>query len=268
MSIGGGVHRAIERACSIKCTAMQIFVKNNMQWFARPLERAEISAFLDHAAARRAPRSFRARELPDQSRGDQSAVSRQLAARAGGGTDPCRSTRAAVSGPASGRASRRWSGSRSREDRRIDRRSSRRACRKQKRRSRSKRPPARAHASAIDSSKSPTSSRTCVNRNGSAFASIPRTFSRPVTTLRPRRPRSKMFAEFDRIDRAGTTGRAASERFEDGAWLAGRSARAHRERKDRIGCVSFHHARPPFPKNPQSARDTERERADSRTSRI
>jgi len=28
---------------------MQIFVKNNMQWFARPLERAEITAFLRHA---------------------------------------------------------------------------------------------------------------------------------------------------------------------------------------------------------------------------
>ena len=49
MSIGGGVHRAIERSCSIECTAMQIFVKNNMQWFARPLEPAEVSAFLDHA---------------------------------------------------------------------------------------------------------------------------------------------------------------------------------------------------------------------------
>src|SRR6476619_2790396 len=49
MSIGGGVHRAIERSCSISCTAMQIFVKNNMQWFARPLEKAEISAFLEHA---------------------------------------------------------------------------------------------------------------------------------------------------------------------------------------------------------------------------
>jgi deoxyribonuclease-4 len=49
MSIGGGVHRAIERSRSIKCTAMQIFVKNNMQWFARPLLREEISAFLDHA---------------------------------------------------------------------------------------------------------------------------------------------------------------------------------------------------------------------------
>ena len=49
MSIGGGAHRAIERACSIECSAMQIFVKNNMQWFARPLERTEIKAFLRHA---------------------------------------------------------------------------------------------------------------------------------------------------------------------------------------------------------------------------
>jgi deoxyribonuclease IV len=49
MSIGGGVHRAIERGRSIECTAMQIFVKNNMQWFARPLLPEEISAFLDHA---------------------------------------------------------------------------------------------------------------------------------------------------------------------------------------------------------------------------
>ena len=49
MSIGGGVHRAIERACSIQCRAMQIFVKNNMQWFARPFTPGEIRAFLEHA---------------------------------------------------------------------------------------------------------------------------------------------------------------------------------------------------------------------------
>src|SRR2546423_15225801 len=49
MSIGGGVHTAIERGCSIKCTAIQIFVKNNMQWFARPLSRDEIRVFLNHA---------------------------------------------------------------------------------------------------------------------------------------------------------------------------------------------------------------------------
>ncbi|HJT44953.1 MAG TPA: deoxyribonuclease IV [Chthoniobacterales bacterium] len=48
MSIGGGVHTAIERGRSIQCTAIQIFVKNNMQWFARPLTREEIRAFVEH----------------------------------------------------------------------------------------------------------------------------------------------------------------------------------------------------------------------------
>src|SRR5438270_10335177 len=48
MSIGGGVHMAIERGRSIKCTAIQMFVKNNMQWFARPLMTEEIRTFLEH----------------------------------------------------------------------------------------------------------------------------------------------------------------------------------------------------------------------------
>ena len=49
MSITGGVHMAIERGRSIHCTAMQMFVKNNMQWFARPLRQEEIRDFLNHA---------------------------------------------------------------------------------------------------------------------------------------------------------------------------------------------------------------------------
>jgi len=49
MSIGGGVQMSILRACSIGCTAMQIFVKNNMQWFARPLAHEEIRGFLKHS---------------------------------------------------------------------------------------------------------------------------------------------------------------------------------------------------------------------------
>ena len=48
MSIRGGVSLAIDRARSIRSTAMQIFVKNNMQWFARPLTRDEIRSFLNH----------------------------------------------------------------------------------------------------------------------------------------------------------------------------------------------------------------------------
>lgn len=42
------MHTAIERGCSIKCTAIQMFVKNNMQWFARPLTPDETRAFLNH----------------------------------------------------------------------------------------------------------------------------------------------------------------------------------------------------------------------------
>src|SRR5260370_9902954 len=49
MSIRGGVHTAIERPRSINCTAMQMFVKNNMQWFRRPFVKEEIPAFLDNA---------------------------------------------------------------------------------------------------------------------------------------------------------------------------------------------------------------------------
>ncbi len=48
MSIAGGPDKAIDRALSIGCTAMQIFVKNNMQWFARPLSPDEIRRFVAH----------------------------------------------------------------------------------------------------------------------------------------------------------------------------------------------------------------------------
>ena len=58
MSISGGAHMAIERACSIECTTMQIFVKNNMQWFARPLSKPEIHAFLWHRQRTELPSVF------------------------------------------------------------------------------------------------------------------------------------------------------------------------------------------------------------------
>jgi deoxyribonuclease-4 len=44
----GGVATAIDRAVGIGCTAMQIFVKNNMQWFAKPLAEADVLAFTHH----------------------------------------------------------------------------------------------------------------------------------------------------------------------------------------------------------------------------
>ena len=46
MSIAGGVDKAIERGLSIGCTAIQIFVKNNNQWFGKPLPEEEIKSFI------------------------------------------------------------------------------------------------------------------------------------------------------------------------------------------------------------------------------
>ena len=44
----GGVSAAIDRGLGIGCTSMQIFVKNNMQWFAKPLPEEEVEAFTGH----------------------------------------------------------------------------------------------------------------------------------------------------------------------------------------------------------------------------
>ncbi len=46
MSIAGGVDKAIERGQTIGCTAVQIFVKNNNQWFNKPLDEGQIERFL------------------------------------------------------------------------------------------------------------------------------------------------------------------------------------------------------------------------------
>lgn len=44
----GGVSAAIDRGLGIGCTTMQIFVKNNMQWFAKPLPDEEVQTFTAH----------------------------------------------------------------------------------------------------------------------------------------------------------------------------------------------------------------------------
>ena len=36
MSTSGGAWRALQRGQSINCEVVQIFVKNNMQWFGKP----------------------------------------------------------------------------------------------------------------------------------------------------------------------------------------------------------------------------------------
>lgn len=48
VSTAGGCDKAIDRALSIGSTAMQIFVKNNMQWFAKPLTTKDADAFTKH----------------------------------------------------------------------------------------------------------------------------------------------------------------------------------------------------------------------------
>ncbi len=45
MSIAGGVHTAVERAVSIGCTTMQMFVKNNTQWRGKVLTPEDISTY-------------------------------------------------------------------------------------------------------------------------------------------------------------------------------------------------------------------------------
>src|SRR3954463_930386 len=46
VSTAGGVNMAVQRAMEIGCTAMQIFVKNNMQWFAgSPLPEDEVERY-------------------------------------------------------------------------------------------------------------------------------------------------------------------------------------------------------------------------------
>ena len=48
MSIAGGPAKAIDRALSVGCTAMQIFVKSNMQWFAGPFTDSDLREFHQH----------------------------------------------------------------------------------------------------------------------------------------------------------------------------------------------------------------------------
>ncbi|HEY6951127.1 MAG TPA: deoxyribonuclease IV [Bacteroidota bacterium] len=47
MSIAGGVHTAVERGESIGCTAIQMFVKNNNQWYGKPLTESQVSTYKD-----------------------------------------------------------------------------------------------------------------------------------------------------------------------------------------------------------------------------
>lgn len=45
VSIAGGHAKALQRAIETGCEVVQVFTKNNMQWFARPLEQKEVDAY-------------------------------------------------------------------------------------------------------------------------------------------------------------------------------------------------------------------------------
>lgn len=45
MSIAGGMEKAVERACQVQATALQIFVKSSNQWAARPFADGEVQRF-------------------------------------------------------------------------------------------------------------------------------------------------------------------------------------------------------------------------------
>jgi deoxyribonuclease-4 len=51
MSTTGGVWKALERGASIGCEVVQLFVKNNMQWFGRPFLPSDVAAYANQFAA-------------------------------------------------------------------------------------------------------------------------------------------------------------------------------------------------------------------------
>lgn len=50
MSTSGGVHTAFGRGTTIGCTTMQVFVKNNNQWGARPLDKSDVQSYKEEEA--------------------------------------------------------------------------------------------------------------------------------------------------------------------------------------------------------------------------
>ena len=53
MSISGGVWKAYERGVSIGCEVIQLFVKNNMQWFGKPYSPDDLASYANQVASGR-----------------------------------------------------------------------------------------------------------------------------------------------------------------------------------------------------------------------
>jgi len=53
MSTSGGVWKALERGAEIGCDSVQIFVKNNMQWFGKPYAPNDLALYANELAAQK-----------------------------------------------------------------------------------------------------------------------------------------------------------------------------------------------------------------------
>jgi len=53
MSTGGGVWKALQRGAEIHCEIIQIFVKNNMQWFGKPHAPNDLALYANELAAQK-----------------------------------------------------------------------------------------------------------------------------------------------------------------------------------------------------------------------
>jgi len=51
MSASGGVWKALQRGRSIQCEIIQVFVKNNMQWFGKPFSPETLALYANELAA-------------------------------------------------------------------------------------------------------------------------------------------------------------------------------------------------------------------------
>ncbi len=53
MSTGGGVWKALQRGAEIHCEVIQVFVKNNMQWFGKPYAPQDLALYANELAAQK-----------------------------------------------------------------------------------------------------------------------------------------------------------------------------------------------------------------------
>jgi deoxyribonuclease-4 len=51
MSTSGGAWRALQRGRSVRCDVVQVFVKNNMQWFGKPISPQDLALYATERAA-------------------------------------------------------------------------------------------------------------------------------------------------------------------------------------------------------------------------